>query len=234
MEIGDILRKTKLGLIDGEGRVTVSEFSLKSDDEKVIISMPPEEVRVKATSSFRTFNIVEKGEIKLPKGEQLTAISWRGILPGAGMLLYPIAFKEEWDRPKNIIDTINRWRTKGTKLKLLITQTPINLDVYVKSFDYTAKGGAGDYNYDIDLIAAKELKVLTAAEADAQRSEQENSFDLLARTALKPKIGMYISYLDTAWTAAQCLRGNGDRMTLLSDNGLVSPDVADIGTFIFN
>lgn len=236
MEISDIMRKIKLGLIDSEGTVTVSEFYLRDDDgEEIQLCMPPEEVRVKSTANFRSFNVVELGEIKIPKGEQLTGISWRGILPGAGILLYPFVQHAAWDRPDELIKIFQRWREKGKKLKLLITQTPVNLDVYVKNFDYTAKGGAGDYSYDIDLIAAKTLRVQTVQEADATRErEQSNAFNL-TRAALKPKIGMYIGYMNTAWSVAQMLRGNGGSwQNLLGQNGIASPDLLNSTTWINN
>ena len=236
MEVSEIVRNIKLGLVDSEGRTSISEFQFTDEDgEQLKLCMTPEEIRVKSNASFRSYNVVELGEIKIPKGEQLTNISWRGILPGAGMLLYPFIFHENWDRPLDLIKTFQRWREKGKRLKLLITQTPINLDVYIKSFDYTAKGGAGDYRYDIDLIAAKPLKVRTVTESDAQRAQNNNSFDLLTRAAMKRKVGMYIGTLNTIWTVAQILRGNGgDWQSLLSQNGINSPDLLDPTTWIYN
>ena len=231
----EIMREAKLALVDSEGRVRISEFYLTADGEEIQLCMPPEEIRVKSSANFRTFNVVEIGEIKIPKGEQLTAISWRGTLPGAGVLLYSSIKKAAWDRPNELIKIINRWREKGTKLKLLITQTPVNLDVYVKNFDYTAKGGLGDYSYDISFVAAKPLLVQTVAESDAARQRQQTGFELLPRATLKPRTGLHMTYLDTAWTVAQLLRGNGgDWEKLLDDNGISSPDAIDIGDVILN
>ena len=229
----EVMHAAKIALVDSEGRVRISEFYLTADGEEIQLCMPPEEIRVKSSTNFRTFNVVESGEIKIPKGEQLTAISWRGTLPGAGVLLYSSIKKAAWDKPVELIKIINRWRERGTKLKLLITQTPVNLDVYVKSFDYTAKGGLGDYTYDINFVAAKPLLVRTVTEADAQR--QQTGFELLTRATLKPRTGLYMTYLDTAWTVAQLLRGNGgDWQQLLDDNGISTPDAIDIGDVILN
>ena len=229
----EVMHAAKIALVDSEGRVRISEFYLTADGEEIQLCMPPEEIRVKSSTNFRTFNVVESGEIKIPKGEQLTAISWRGTLPGAGVLLYSSIKKAAWDKPVELIKIINRWRERGTKLKLLITQTPVNLDVFVKSFDYTAKGGLGDYTYDINFVAAKPLLVRTVTEADAQR--QQTGFELLTRATLKPRTGLYMTYLDTAWTVAQLLRGNGgDWQQLLDDNGISTPDAIDIGDVILN
>ncbi|MBR2520476.1 MAG: hypothetical protein IKE46_11955 [Selenomonadaceae bacterium] len=237
MDASEIIRKVKLGLIDSEGRVRVSEFYLTADDgEEIELCMPPEEIRVRSSASFRSYNVIEMGEIKFPKGEQLTNISWRGTLPGAGILLYPFVKHEAWDRPNEIIKVIRRWRERGTKLKLLITQTPVNLDVYIKGFDFTAKGGMGDYTYDIDLIAAKPLQVMTVAESDAARArESDNSFNLLTRAAMKSRTGILVGQLNTAWTVAQVLTGNGGNwQALLDQNGINTPDLLDLTTWIMN
>lgn len=230
MDVSEIVRQVKLGLIDSEGRVKVSEFYLTADDgEEIQLCMPPEEIRVKSSATFRTYNVIEAGEIKLPKGEQLTDISWRGTLPGAGILMYPFVKHEAWDRPDEIIKVIQRWRERGTKLKLLITQTPVNLDVYIKNFGFTAKGGMGNYSYDIELIAAKPLQVRTVAESDAARArERDNSFNLLTRTAMKSRTGILVGQLNTAWTVAQILTGNGGNwQNVLSRNGISDVDGID-------
>ena len=147
LELSGLARAAKLGLIDSEGRVERAEFYLTNleTEEEIQLCQIPESVRVKTTASFRSYNIVERGEIKLPKGEQLTQISWQGILPGAGVLLYPGITHAAWDNPEEIIRDLERWKSDGDKIKLLVTETPINLEVYVKDFGWEASGGMGNY-----------------------------------------------------------------------------------------
>ena len=236
MNITEIISDARGFLDIGESSVTISEFFLRDDDgEEVQLCMPPEEIRVKSSAAFRSFNVVEAGEIKIPKGEQLTAISWRGILPGAGILNYPFVVRDAWNSPAEVIKIISRWREQGKKLKLLITQTPVNLDVYIKGFDYTAKGGQGDYNYDISFIAAKPLQVRTVAEADAQTSQRESEFGLLPRSIMEPLDGMFLGELDTIFTAAEFLTGNGGNwQSLLTKSGLVDPELVRVGTWLIH
>ena len=208
-----IAREAKLNVIDGEGKVTRSEVYLTNveTDEEVQLSMTPEKISIKTEASFRTYNIVEKGEVSLPKGERLTRISWSGILPGAGMLMYPFINHVSWENPQEIIKVFKRWREDGAKIKLLITQTPVNLEVYIKDFDYEASGGMGDYKYSIGLIAAKDLQVLTVEEADARRQrEQEQAENALnERTRMKSKAGIYINNINNIWAAVKILTGRG-------------------------
>ena len=222
LELSGLARAAKLGLIDSEGRVTRSEFYLTNleTEEEIQLCMIPESVKVKTGASFRSYNIVERGEIKLPKGEQLTQISWQGIFPGAGVLLYPGITHAAWDNPEEIIRDLERWKSDGDKIKLLVTETPINLEVYIRSFEWEASGGMGNFKYSIDLIAAKDLEVMTVAEADAKRAEQT---ELKSRPRMKSTIGQKISDVDDIWSAVKILTGNGslaDVERVFGGNGL--------------
>lgn len=213
LPLSGLVSTAKKAIVEVEGKVTRSEFYLTNIEtsESVQLCMIPESVKARSESNFRTFNIIERGEVKIPKGEQLTQISWNGILPGARILLYNFVNHAAWEQPIEIIKVFKRWREEGAKLKLLVTQTPVNMDVYIKSFDYTASGGQGNYEYSIDLIAAKELKILTVAEADEERAKtQENSLDELnRRAAMKSKLGMQVGKINNMWNIAQILTGNG-------------------------
>ena len=228
-----LARAAKLYVIDGEGRVTRSEIYLTNTetDEEIHLCMTPEKINVKTATSFRSYNIVETGEVKFPKGEQLSQISWNGTLPGAGILLYPFVTHSAWEDPQELIKVFKRWREEGAKIRLLITQTPINLEVYLHSFDWEASGGLGDYKYSIELIAAKELQVLTVEESDAKREReaQESQDALEERARMKSKAGIYIDDINNIWAAVKILTGQGsinDVERVLDWNGI--GDVDDV------
>lgn len=229
MEISEAVNLARRLIISAEGRVVRSEFYLTGDGERLEFCMAPDEVKVKTNATFRTYNVVETGEIKIPKGEQLTAISWRGTLPGAVMLMHQFIKSDAWQKPDDIIKTLQMWRERGTKLKLLVTQTTINLDVYIKGFDFTHKGGLGNVTYDIDFIAAKPLQVKTVAETDATAvNDFINAFNLVERQTLKIKTGVMLAQLNSIWEAAQILTGNGGNWSsVLSRNGISNVDGID-------
>ena len=231
LPLAGIARSAKLGVIDAQGTVIRSEvyFTNSETEEEVHLAMAPEKVSIKTETAFRNYRIVEVGEVKIPKGEQLTQISWQGRLPGAGMLLYPFITHAAWEDPQEIIKVFRRWREEGAKLHLLITQTPVNLEVYLRSFDYEAAGGMGDYTYSIELIAAKELQVLTVEEADAKREReaQESRDELGRRAAMKSDAGVWIDSIDDVYAGVKILTGNGslaDVERVLDASGISSPD----------
>ena len=209
---GDI----KKSFVDLDGTVTRSDFYFTNTEtnEELNLFITPEKVSVKTGASFRNFSIVNIGEVKIPKGEQLTGISWRGIIAGADKLLYPFGNKKNYEQPIEITKVFKRWRETGAKIKLLVTQTPINLEVYLKDFDYTLAGGMGAIEYSIDLIAAKELKYMTVAEADAAREQKAQQQDnaLQERMTKKKKSQQIVKSLemvDKIFAVAKILTGKG-------------------------
>lgn len=122
--------------------------------------MLPEEITVNSSASFYTYSIINVGEIKIPSGEMLTGFSWSGKLPGAARKNEP--YVKAWIDPREVQSRWSVFRNKKTKLRLLVTETPINHNVYIASYSVNYAGGYGDYDYTIEFIQAKELKIYAA------------------------------------------------------------------------
>ena len=234
-----IVQSIKRGIIDAEGSQKVSQVHITNlkTEEIIQLSMTPEAIKVTSGASFRSYSIIERGEVKLPKGEELTTINWRGIFPHAGILMYPFVNHAVWERPEEIIRALNRWRSSGDKLKLLITETPINHEFYLKDFDPEFSGGFGNVTYTINFIAAKELKILTVEEADAQRQAAQDNldFELKRRAAMKSRAGVECAKWQNMWEIALFLTGNGgDWQRIMERNGLSDPFEFEPTTWVMN
>ncbi len=168
------------------------------------LSMLPEQIQMQAETRFAAYDIMDRGEIRLPIGENLKSFSWQGVLPGEGRKNDPYLI-HQWQSPKRIQEILSLWRVTGAKLRLLITETPINEDVYLANYHMTYTGAYGDYQYQIQFIAAKELGVkmkrptTTAAYNSITRANQQQ----LAVYTVKPG--------DSLWRIAQKVLGQGSR-----------------------
>ena len=208
LQLSGLAREVKKALIQSEGRITRSEIYLTNLEtgEEIQFALTPDKVKIKTAAHFRTYNIIELGEIALPHGEQLMRISWQGILPGANMLLNPVVNADAYDNPQEVAKDLERFKSDGDKLRLLVTNTPLNLEVYIKNFDCTFEGGQGNITYDIDFLAAVDLVIRTVAEADAYRNEQSQ---LKNRPRQKSKLGQQIKTVDDVYSAIKILTGRG-------------------------
>jgi hypothetical protein len=132
-------------------------FSLSVGAKKILLPMNPESVTVATGSSMNAFEVLDLGEVSLPRGTQLDRIMWDGILPGESRK--NASYVRNWQDPKNIVKDIETWKNNGTKVRLLVTETPINQDVYISEFKHIWRGGHGDCQYEISLVQARDLVV---------------------------------------------------------------------------
>lgn len=168
----------------------------------ISLSMLPEQIQMQAETRFATYDIMDMGEVCLPTGEKLKSFSWQGILPGEGRKSQSY-LAGRWQSPKEIQEILSLWRATGARLRLLITETPIHEDVYLASYQMTYAGGYGDYQYQIQLIAAKELAVTVKRPTTAYNTKTRSNQQQAASYTVKAG--------DSLWSIAQKVLGQGSR-----------------------
>jgi len=172
------------------------------------LSYVPEQISAMEAARFQSYNIIENGEVKVPKGTNLTKISWDGILPGEAMLNYSYIKFAAWEEPETIISRWNKWKEKGSRLNLMITQTAINLQVYLDSFSPKSKGSLGNIEYSISFVQAKDLFMRTVVEVNSENANTQADA-LKERPPMKKPQSVTIKPESTLWTIAQQFTGNG-------------------------
>lgn len=215
--LSGIWRSLAVGLLGG---ITVAEVYINNQitGEKIELAWVPEEITGKDAAQFQSYNIIERGEVKVPKGEQLSEISWEARFPGEGRTEDSFVKSSAWQPPNEIIQRLQQWKSNGDKLHLLVTQTSVNLDVFIKDFTYTYKGGMGDAYYKISFISAKEMLIKTVAEVDAENAEAEAKKEsgipeLNSRASLPQATTATTTPGQSLWTVAQKNLGSGSRWT---------------------
>ena len=182
----------------------------------------PEKVKAKADSDFITYKFINIGEVKIPSGQKLRTFSWSGTFPGPAMRQMSFVKTALYHSPKEMISTIEKWRTNRTELVLMLTETPIYANVYLKSFTYEPTGGVGNYDYTIEFIEAKAATVYTITEAKTTQSAQNSNVASGSRpstnsTNTPTKSEQTKTYTvkkgDCLWNIAKAKLGSGAKYT---------------------
>lgn len=198
-----------------------------SEGKRLHFPVNPERITAATAARMQTFEVIELGEVKLPQGQTPVRFSWEGFFPGEGR--QSLALVKSWRDPKEIAGDLSVWRDAGTRLRLMVTETPINHDVYIESFEHTWGGGHGDAQYQIELVQARELVVRT----DGDKSKGATVMILSASaSSTRPKPAPSKTYTvksgDTFWGIAKKTLGDGSRwreIYEISENTkLVGPD----------
>jgi hypothetical protein len=163
----------------------------------LMFPLTPEKINLKTGAKFLTYDILSIGTVQIPYGNELDEISWEGILPGPARRNMSII--TVWIHPKALDILLQRWKQKGTKLRFVIPNTLISLDVYIQSYEPVYGGGFGDIQYSLSLVQAIDLKITTTEE---QKKESRPQTPATTYTVKKG---------DTLWAISEKHLGNGGR-----------------------
>ena len=125
--------------------------------EQIQFPMNPEQITAATAARIQTFEAIELGEFALPRGSMLIRVTFEGIFPGASRRNTSLV--KAWRDPLTIAGELASWRDKGKKLRLLVTETPFNHDMYIREFEHTWAGGHGDMRYSLELVQARDILI---------------------------------------------------------------------------
>lgn len=172
---------------------------------KIQIPWLPDKIKFESGGTkFASYDILDLGEVLVPIGRNLRKVRWESKFPGEGHSDLPF-LRCKPDTPRKYQGKFSQWKNSGTHLKLVITGTPINMDVYLYDYDVEYEGGAGDYSYDISFVDYYELKV-TSTKVVTQTTQTKRP-----TTTTKKTTGRTHTVVsgDTLWNLAVKYYGKG-------------------------
>lgn len=169
----------------------------------------PEEVNIRREKAIDTVNIINIGEVDFPVGEKVKEVTFSSFFPAeydSSYCRYP-----DIPDPQEAMNQLTAWTVGKKPVRLLITDTIINVLVLVTAHTTTFKGGEpGDVYFELTCRTWREVKVRTAAEAAAPAMSPGVASE--PRPDVKPVPALYAVKLgDSLWAIAKLQYGNGGR-----------------------
>lgn len=124
----------------------------------------PEKVQGKYGAKYQSFDIISQGTVKVPKGTDVAEFTWDGVFFGESKRNEPIVKKNSWKEPNECVKILNNFMKNETVLNLIVTETWINVDVTISSFQTRPAGAYGNVEYSITFVQKKPLQIYTTDE----------------------------------------------------------------------
>ena len=140
-----------------------------------VFSVLPEQIQARGAAKYQSFDIIRKGTIKVPKGTDVTEISWDGEFFGKAKKKESLVQTKYWIPPNVCVEWLNEWMNNGTELTLIVSGTWINMDVTISSFSAVPYGAFGNVRYSIELCKVRHLKIYTTKESKIGKKRKTRS-----------------------------------------------------------
>lgn len=184
----------------------------------------PSEIQIRREKNFETVNILNIGEVDFPNGEKVKEIAFSSFFPAeydSSYCRYP-----DLPDPQEAMNQLTAWTMGRNPVRLIITDTIINVLVQISAHTSTFKGGEpGDVYFDLTCRTWREVKVRTTAEQFTPVSSA--GVAVAPRPDTKPVPKVYVVKPgDTLWKIAKLQLGNGSKYSAIynANKAVIGPD----------
>lgn len=173
----------------------------------------PEKIQGKYGAKYQSVDIISQGTVKMPKGTDVAEFSWDGVFFGKSKKKEAIVRTSSWKEPNECINILYDFMKNETVLNLIVTETWINMDVTISSFQPRAIGAYGNIEYSITFVQKKALQIYTTNELNIATFPRNDSEP--------PPSGEDTTYTvvsgDSLWKIAAAKLGSGSKWTKIYD-----------------
>lgn len=171
-------------------------LSWQNNTERFQLPVPPSNYSIDNKNINSVININEIGEVNMIGKSGLREISIDSFFPNREYYFCkttPLA-------PYDYINMILKWKQSQKPIRLIITDTPINIAAAIESFEYGEKDGTGDVYYSLGLKEYRFVNVSTKREVKAIPDKY------IVRDS------------DTLWKISKATTGSGDNYKKIAKN----------------
>lgn len=167
------------------------KFILKNGrGKRFVFPVNPEEVTISRQKGFDTATILSYGEFDFPQGNRIKEFSFSSFFPKRYDKSFCTGSEESLPDPQTAMNTLNDFLVSETPLRFIITETAVNVPVFISSHQSTFRGGEqGDVYFDITLRSWSEMKVAKTA---GGRAEGASAVNKKHRADMKEKNKTYM------------------------------------------
>lgn len=168
--------------------------------EQLTMPVTPPDFHVETGRSITQLDMAQTGQVNLPGLEALFNEQQTFLLPSSARNYTSPGYTGD---PYGIVNTLTRWSLSGDVLRLIVTQTPVNLPILLAPVRYGEEDGTGDVYVTLTMRQYRELAAETTERSDTGNAGRAQPQATKAATAYTVVRG------DTMWGIARRYYGDG-------------------------
>ena len=190
----------------------ITEIWFKTKDKAVRLPVMPSEFERVIDANYDTNNIIGLGDVATFSGNGLAQLSLSSFFPNHE---YSFNAYSNVPKPYDIAHIFKEWKNKGVAVRVILTGTDINQEMYITNYSYGEKDGTGDVYYSMDLLEYRPItipvinKTNSSNTQNTSRPTESNSNNNSSNANTSAQKTHKVVKGDSLWAIAQKYYGKG-------------------------
>lgn len=192
------------------------EIYLGTDNDKIRFPVVPSSIGVNRNNNIDTESVIKFGEVPIFNGTALKTIEFTSFFPNQE---YSFCDYTGFMKPYEFSEKIQKWMYEGKPLRIIVTDSPTNMQCLVQQFDTVEQDGTRDLYFTLNLLEYRPIEVPNLNNQNSNLNNTQNTSrpnDTNNSTTNTQKIHKVVKG-DCLYNIAKKYYGNGNLYTKIKE-----------------
>ena len=148
------------------------EIYLGTDNDKIRFPVVPSAIGVNRSNNIDTESVLKLGEVPIFNGTSLKTIELVSFFPNQE---YSFCDYTGFMKPYEFSDKIQKWMYEGKPLRVIVTDSPTNMQCLIQQFDTVEQDGTRDLYFTLSLLEYKPIEVPNLSNNSQNNNSSSNN-----------------------------------------------------------
>ena len=150
------------------------EIYLGTDDDKIRFPVVPPSIGVNRSNNIDAESVIKLGEVPIFNGTSLKTIELTSFFPNQE---YSFCDYTGFMKPYEFSDKIQKWMYEGKPLRIIVTDSPTNMQCLIQQFDTVEQDGTRDLYFTLNLLEYRPVEVpnLSSSNTSSNSNNTQNT-----------------------------------------------------------
>ena len=148
------------------------EIYLGTDNDKIRFPVVPSTIGVNRSNNIDTQSVLKLGEVPIFNGTSLKTIELTSFFPNQE---YSFCDYTGFMKPYEFSDKIQKWMYEGKPLRIIVTDSPTNMQCLIQQFDTVEQDGTRDLYFTLNLLEYRPIEVPNLSNSNQSNNSNSNS-----------------------------------------------------------
>lgn len=143
------------------------EIYLGTDNDKIRFPVVPSSIGVNRSNNIDIESVIKLGEVPIFNGTSLKTIEFTSFFPNQE---YNFCDYTGFMKPYEFSEKIQKWMYEGKPLRVIVTDSPTNMQCLIQQFDTVEQDGTRDLYFTLNLLEYRPIEVPNLSNSSSSSS----------------------------------------------------------------